>query len=86
MIEVRMAHIGIMYHYGEGCEKNDQKAFELFEKSAKQGNIAAQYDVGLYYDFGYGVKQDYEKAIEWYEKAAKECAKKYHVSYGNSRL
>lgn len=32
-----LAHAGLMYHYGEGCIKNDATAFELFKKGASSG-------------------------------------------------
>ena len=61
-----------MYIAGEGVEKNLSKAFELFEKSANQGNANAQYNLGLMYEKGEGVKQDLQKAFYWYEKSANQ--------------
>lgn len=46
------------------------KAFELFEKSALQGNEGSQSKVGLMYYTGLGVRQDYFKAFDFSLKAA----------------
>lgn len=44
-------------------------AFELFQRSAAQGDPASQNNVGYFYDKGLGVKADREKAKFWYKKA-----------------
>ena len=43
-----------------------------YEKAAKQGHAAAQFNLGECYENGYGVPQDVSKAKYWMEKAAKQ--------------
>ena len=61
-----------MYSYGVGVEKDEEKAFEWYEKSAKQNYAPAQNNLALMYLEGVGVEKDEEKAFEWYEKSAKQ--------------
>ncbi|MEK8020884.1 MAG: tetratricopeptide repeat protein, partial [Candidatus Parabeggiatoa sp.] len=42
------------------------------EKSAKQGNVDAQYNLGIAYLNGKGIAKDYEKAADWWRKAAEQ--------------
>jgi TPR repeat protein len=62
--------LGNMYFYGEGVEKDYQKAMEWYEEAAKQGNADAQFKLGYMYFYGEGVVQAYVKAFYWFEKAA----------------
>ena len=32
-----MLNLGLLYEMGDGCEKNEKKAFELYEKSSNLG-------------------------------------------------
>ena len=58
-----------LYYYNE----NDYKqAFYWFQKSAKQGNARAQFNVALMYHKGQGVTQSYEQALHWYQEVAKQ--------------
>ena len=70
--------LGKMYLSGLGCEKDEVKAQEMFEKAyrlfierePKEKNPSyLQYRIGKLYALGYGVEQDYSKAAEWYQKA-----------------
>ena len=47
-----------------------QKARELWELAASQGNADAQYNLGTMYIHSQGVDQNYERAAEYYEAAA----------------
>ena len=49
-----------------------QKAFQLFEPLAEQGDVRAQTLLGVMYFKGKGVPEDYAKAAHWYTKAAKQ--------------
>ena len=60
-----------MYLKGIGVEKDEEKASEWYEKSAKLNYAPAQYNLALMYFNGLGVEKDEEKAFEWYEKSAK---------------
>jgi len=55
---------------GKNIEKDYDKAFNLFKKSAKLGYTKSKYHLGLCYEKGIGTNQDYNKAIKWYTKAA----------------
>ena len=48
---------------------NAKEAFELWLKSAQQGNVSSMYSLAVCYASGDGVTQSYAKAIEWYKKA-----------------
>jgi len=69
-----LAHyrLGRMYALGLGFEKNIDKAYELFRKSALAGNDKAQYHLAKSYDDGLEVNQDYKEAAKWYELAANQ--------------
>lgn len=58
------AHIGIMYHYGEGCEEDNQKAFEYFEKGYKVGCPLAAAWYSECYRMGYGVIKNKDYAAK----------------------
>ncbi|MBP6124257.1 MULTISPECIES: tetratricopeptide repeat protein [Providencia] len=63
--------LGISYFYGDGVEKNNTKAIEWLEKSAKQGDVDAQSFLGAIYYWGTSsIPIDYTKALLWNEKAA----------------
>jgi len=61
------AHIGIMYHYGEGCKQDDQKAFECFEKGYKAGCPLATAWYSECYRMGYGVTKNKEYASKLFK-------------------
>ncbi|MCM1488204.1 MAG: relaxase MobL [Firmicutes bacterium] len=63
-------HLGRLYNFGYGTEKNYSEAFKWFEKAALKGNSYAQYSLGSLYYYGNGTEQNYEKAFEWYKKSA----------------
>jgi TPR repeat protein len=69
-----LAHyrLGRMYALGLGFEKNIDKAYELFRKSALAGNDKAQYHLAKSYADGLEVNQDYQEAAKWYELAANQ--------------
>lgn len=65
-------NLGWMYLNGYGCDRDVEKAIELFEEAAELKNTTAMVNLGnIYeddiYDF---VLQDYDKAFHWYSKAA----------------
>lgn len=49
---------------------NYDQARELYLKAAKQGDIAAMFELGLMYYNAVGVEQDYAEARAWFTKAA----------------
>ena len=64
----------IQYQYARVLDKNKsyEKAFEYYEKAAKQGYTIAQNSLGLAYEWGQGVKGNNQQALYWYSKAAKK--------------
>ena len=54
-----------------GSEDKTTPKISKLEKTAKQGNAEAQYNLGVIYHNGEGVPKDDAKAFHWYEKAAK---------------
>lgn len=72
------AHLGIMYHYGEGCKQDDDKAFEYFEQGYKAGCPLATAWYSECYRMGYGVTQNKEYTSQLFkanEIALKELCK-----------
>lgn len=62
-------YIGLMYVYGFGIQKDEEKGFAYVEKASKSGNAVAEYNLGKLYKEGRGCKLDLNKAVEWYRKA-----------------
>jgi len=58
------------YYYGHGTPKNLRKAFNLYLKAAKKGNVDAMFIVGGMYMKGMGVKTDTGEAFKWLYNAA----------------
>jgi TPR repeat protein len=70
-----MYNLGFCYTYGEGIERNYQKAFELYTKCIEHkdtvgGNIDSYRELGLAYEFGRGVERDPIKSMEYYTLGA----------------
>ena len=59
-------------HGGAGVDQSYQRARELFELAASQGQADAQFALGCLYKDGQGVDQSYERAAEYYEAAARQ--------------
>ena len=78
-----------MYANGIGVPNDDAKAVEWYQKSAAQGDAAAQFYLGLMYADGRGVPNDDAKAVEWWQKCAAQgvaCAQsKLGWMYGEGR-
>ena len=59
-----------LYMKGEGCEKDEEKAIELFERAARteyDGN--ALYELGYLYENRGETSENLEKAADYYQKA-----------------
>lgn len=77
------ANLGNMYRMGMGgLIQNDKKAFDLYKKSADQGNLLGQYYLAFMYKNGYGVPQNYSKALEIYQVLTKEGVYNAYYSLG----
>ncbi len=66
------AHLGYLYHVGEGVPQDLTRAAELYRLSAVQGNRDAQYNLAVAYAFGEGVEKDLSEAVTWYRRAAEQ--------------
>lgn len=63
--------IGVMYALGLGVERDDQRAFEWYLRSAMKGHPGAQSGVGWYYEVGRGMPApDLVRAYMWYVLSA----------------
>ena len=62
--------LGFCYEFGIDTEINYKKAFELYEKAAKQGFGWGQNHLAYCYHNGLGVEQNVELALCWLLKAA----------------
>ncbi len=61
--------LGDYYHFGQGVEKDNVKAKELFEAAVNEGCIESNVGLGWIYLTGDGVDADVSKAIEYFELA-----------------
>ncbi|MDR0869679.1 MAG: sel1 repeat family protein [Planctomycetaceae bacterium] len=68
--------LGRCYRSGlNGCERDETKAAELFQKVAKntdENNPLVSYCRGNCYASGYGVWKDEKEAVKWFRKAAEQ--------------
>lgn len=63
--------IGILYAMGLGVERDDERAFEWYLRSAMKGHPGAQSGVGWYYEVGRGMPApDLVRAYMWYVLSA----------------
>ena len=62
-------NLGVMYTNGNGVEKNEQKAVELYKKVCDGGEMRGCYNLGVMYAKGSGVEKDFGKAAELFKKA-----------------
>ncbi|KUO71693.1 MAG: hypothetical protein APF81_22795 [Desulfosporosinus sp. BRH_c37] len=62
--------LGQMLYMGTGTEKDAVKAVDYLEKSAKLGNVNAQYLLAKIFLEADSVPENVEKALEWLGKAA----------------
>ena len=61
--------LGWLYNYGNGVEKNEQKAAELFKKACDGGEMRGCTNLGFMYANGDGVEKDLGKAAQLFKKA-----------------
>ncbi len=59
-----------LYEQGLGVERNDQRAFEFVQRSAKNGQPQAQYQLGLHYLDGILIDRNETLALYWIQSAA----------------
>jgi hypothetical protein len=61
-----------MYQDGVGVERDQKKALEWFQKSARKSKAPSKRAMGDIYRDGLVVEKNIPEAIKWYEKAAEE--------------
>lgn len=62
--------IGDCYHFGNGVDKDYNKALIWYKKSVDQGYAEAMYMVGRTYNYGHGVQEDDKMAERYLLSAA----------------
>ncbi|RIB08216.1 hypothetical protein C2G38_367102 [Gigaspora rosea] len=63
-------NVGYCYQNGVGVEKDEQKAFAYYQKSAEMGNASGTCSIGYCYRHGIGVEKDELKAFIYYQRSA----------------
>lgn len=58
-------HLGWMYQFGKGVQKDDKEALKWYRNAAEQGFIRAQYSLAACYFHGQGVLKDNMTAYAW---------------------
>src|SRR2546429_7373959 len=71
---------------GIETDRNKTEKFELYLKSAENGNAIAQYNLGNCYWKGIGTDKNKIKAFEWYLESAENGRSEEHRSELQSRL
>lgn len=64
--------LGLIFHTGQGTDKNIERAMYWYTKAAMQGFSEAQFRIGLLYDNGREISANNNQAFKWYRKAAKQ--------------
>ena len=80
-------NLAVCYRGGIGVEKNPEKAFELFTKSANCGNQKSHYQLGVMYAKGLGVEKNSEKAFAIFKKETNDlsCLHNLALCYHNGK-
>lgn len=69
--EVAMGFLAELYEQGRGIEKNQEKAYTWYKKSAELNYAPAQYNLAVLLTNGM-INEDFEQALFWAEKAAEQ--------------
>lgn len=64
--------LGLLYHRGLGCPKDDEEAYQHFQFAAQRGNAVAQFYMGKMLSMGTAIESDEAAAFRWFEKAANQ--------------
>jgi TPR repeat protein len=62
--------LGLAYEFGDGVEKNVDKAMHWYRSAADRGDPVAQTDLGYFYETGANGPKDPVEAAKWYMRAA----------------
>ena len=63
--------LAVLYELGQGVTQNKKEAFELYKKSAENGNKESQLKIALMYEQGIGVTQNKKESKKWHKEAGK---------------
>ena len=63
-----LTNLGRLYYFGEGVEKNIQKAIALWQEAGEQNEVGACHNLSVIYYDGDGIERDYDKALYWRKK------------------
>jgi len=72
-----------MYKTGAGVEPNPRLEYVWLERSARHGNVQAQYEYGISLRDGRGTVQDYTGAVKWMRLAAEGGNGAAQLALGN---
>lgn len=64
--------LGERHKTGNGVEKNEKLAADLYHRAAEKGYAQAQYAIGVCCEEGQGIEKNTKKAVELYQLAAKQ--------------
>mmetsp|Transcript_113151 Transcript_113151/g.205789 ORF Transcript_113151/g.205789 Transcript_113151/m.205789 type:complete len:732 (+) Transcript_113151:191-2386(+) len=64
-----LVNLGLMYLHGEGTQKNDRKAANIFQRASDAGSVVAAFNLGCMYLGGCGIKADPRKAAQLFRRA-----------------
>ena len=67
-----MNNLGIMFKLGQGVPQDYTRARQLYERSAKEGNLRAITNLAGLYEFGQGVAENLIKGINLYDYAVQQ--------------
>jgi TPR repeat protein len=70
--------LGKQYEFALGVPEDNQQAALWLQKSAEQGDVAAQVELGVVFD----KMQDYAQALVWYRKAAEQGSARAEYNLG----
>ncbi len=76
-------HLGIMYFFGKGVQRDFVEAARWLQEPAKQGAMKAQRLLGTMYEEGQGVDKNLVEAARWYRKAADQGDEKAQIFLGS---
>ena len=85
-------NLGVLYINGQGVEKNEAAAVELFRDGAEKGNPSCMFFYAQSLENGDGTRKDPEAAKRWYLRAAnggnqtaiKKCQEKYNAGFDSA--
>lgn len=80
-------NLAVLYHLGQGVEKDTSKTIYWLTRAAENGHPNAQFGIGAAYEAGFGVDKDLVVAAKWYSMAANQghaaAQTNLGVMYGN---